>query len=164
MRLALALLFAASPAMAQELTYDWAPTASCVAAATDYDTRQACIGRAAEACMEATPGGYSTVGMSGCTSRETDDWDARLNAVYREIMAQAKTADEENKEYGGYAPSQAEALRDMQRAWIAFRDAKCMYERSQWGGGTGAGPAGASCYLYETARQTLYLEASRMGG
>jgi len=59
------------------------------------------------------------------------------------------------------APAQAEALRDMQRAWIAFRDATCTYEASQWSGGTGQGPAYEGCVMRMTAEQTLYLERQR---
>ena len=47
----------------------------------------------------------------------------------------------------------------MQRAWIRFRDAKCAYARSHWGGGTGAGPAGVECLMRETAEQTWYIES-----
>jgi uncharacterized protein YecT (DUF1311 family) len=60
---------------------------------------------------------------------------------------------------GSAAPSQGDALKNMQRAWIAYRDATCDYERSHWGGGTGGGPATVSCLMYMTAEQALYLEA-----
>ena len=46
----------------------------------------------------------------------------------------------------------------MQRAWIAYRDAACAYEASQWGGGTGAGPAATGCMMTLTGRQALALE------
>jgi uncharacterized protein YecT (DUF1311 family) len=47
----------------------------------------------------------------------------------------------------------------MQRAWIGYRDAACAYEESQWGGGTGGGPASVDCAMRLTARQALALEA-----
>ena len=46
----------------------------------------------------------------------------------------------------------------MQRAWIAWRDAACLYEVSQWGGGTGGGPAGADCMMRLAGEQALALE------
>jgi uncharacterized protein YecT (DUF1311 family) len=52
----------------------------------------------------------------------------------------------------------APALQEMQRAWIAFRDTTCQYEVTQWGGGTGSGPAFADCRMRTTARQALTLE------
>ena len=58
---------------------------------------------------------------------------------------------------------QADSLRDMQRAWIGFRDARCTYEASLWQGGTGASPAVLNCRLQETAEQALYLNALYSG-
>ena len=105
--------------------------------------------------MENTPGGYSTVGMGGCLSYELDYWDGLLNANYQAALARARQADRDN---AGYGPSQEQALRTMQRAWIPFRDGTCDFERSQWGGGTGQGPAGAECLMRVTAQQALYLD------
>jgi len=56
------------------------------------------------------------------------------------------------------AVSVEESLRTMQRAWISFRDASCLYEQAQWMGGTGGGPATQACHMHETARQALKLE------
>lgn len=146
---------------AQELFFNPAPIIECMARAGDQSTRHACIGLGAEACMRATPGGDTTIGMSGCFDAELQWWDDMLNFTYQELMREAGAMDAEAPDY---APEQAPALRDMQRAWITFRDAKCSYERSQWGGGTGGGPATAACLMQETAEQVLYLEASRLGG
>ena len=163
MRALLAVLMLATPAAAQDLVFSPQQTEACLATAADFDARRACIGLSAEQCMAKTPGGYSTVGMTGCAALELDYWDARLNTVYGRMMSEARQMDAENKQYGGYAPSQADALRAMQRAWIPFRDTKCDYARSLWGGGTGAGPAGVSCLLHTTADQVLYLQASGLG-
>ena len=154
----------ASSAQAQDLVFSSTEMETCLSGAEDHQARNACIGQAAEQCMETTPGGYSTMGMGGCLWREAEYWDARLNAAYKALMADAIAMDEEMKSYGSSAPKQAPALREMQRAWIPFRDRKCDYVRSQWGGGTGGGPAGASCHLYTTAEQALFLEASGLGG
>ncbi len=104
------------------------------------------------------PAGSTTVGMIYCLGEELDWWDARLNAAYQERLAQSRDADAGMADIGATAPSQADALRDMQRAWIAYRDASCYYERSRWGGGTGGGPAISACLMHQTGQQALYLE------
>ncbi|WP_294623640.1 lysozyme inhibitor LprI family protein [uncultured Roseovarius sp.] len=148
--LAVMLCFSA-PAMAQDIRFDIAPTARCV----EEGGREKCIGKASGACMEATSDGYTTLGMSVCSDRELTWWDARLNRVYRDLKAELAAQDADMPDY---APDQEAALVEMQRAWIAFRDAKCLSEMALWGGGTGGGPAHVSCMMYETAEQTLYLE------
>lgn len=151
--LALALVLAA-PAAAEAEAFTPAATEACLAAAAD-GARDACLGAAAEACM-AGEGGSTTVGMTMCLDGEARWWDARLNAAYRAVMAAETAADAEG--FAG-APSAATALRDAQRAWIAWRDAACAYARAQWGGGTGAGPAGVQCVLALTGARALELEA-----
>jgi uncharacterized protein YecT (DUF1311 family) len=116
-----------------------------------------CVGRAAAACMM-TPGGDTTVGMVECLDGELGYWDGRLNAAYAERVAIAKEQDDEMREIGSAAASIEESLRAMQRAWISFRDASCLYEQAQWMGGTGGGPATMACHMQETARQALKLE------
>jgi uncharacterized protein YecT (DUF1311 family) len=136
-------------------SFDPAPTQDCLAIAA---SPSACIGLAADACMSDEVGS-STVGMGFCLGEEWQWWDARLNEVYGDLMAQARAADEENAGFGGpVPPSQAEALRAMQRAWIAYRDAACDFARAQFGGGTGGGPAAAECLMRQTALQTFHLE------
>ena len=154
--LAIALMFA-MPVAADELVFDLDPTTSCVAAQETSHAALLCVGRAANACMEFTPGGYSTVAMGGCFDREFQYRDGALNAAYQEALAEAKARDAENASYGGNAPSLEDALRDMQRAWIPYRDQLCGFERSKWGGGSGGGPAMAACLMSETARQTFLL-------
>lgn len=155
-RLAISLILAAAaaaPAAAQDLIFSPRATESCLASGADF---RDCIGLSAQACINDTPGGYATAAMSGCFYRELDWWDARLNTSYGFAVRHAKQFDRDN---GGFGPSQEEALREMQRAWIIFRDRTCDYERSQWGGGTGGGPAAAECLMRETAEQTWYIES-----
>lgn len=155
-RLAACLILAAGGAQAQDIAFSIAGTQACIA--EGYDP-QSCAGTSANDCME-SPGGYSTVGMGYCLEQEWLYWDERLNTAYTALRADLADMDREMQEYGSNAPSQADALREMQRAWIPFRDATCDFERSQWGGGTGGGPATIACLLQMTARQTLYLEAT----
>ncbi|OJH44366.1 lysozyme inhibitor LprI family protein [Paracoccus sp. SM22M-07] len=159
MRMVLAALVAMTgPAMAQDSAMPLADPAvvdACLAGDADP---MSCIGRAAQACMEG-PGGSTTVGMSSCLSQELSHWDGLLNDSYERLMAQSKAADAQMADLGSAAPEQAPLLRQMQRDWIAYRDAACSYEGSRWGGGTGAGPAGTQCMLTQTARQYLWLDA-----
>ena len=149
----------AGSAAAQEITYSDEATATCLAEAEEFTDTSACIGLSANLCMEG-PGGYSTYGMGGCLDRELSFWDDLLNENYRARMVQAKAADADYADHEPALPKQAEALRDMQRAWITFRDAACDYERSQWGGGTGAGPATLACLMQLTGEQALRLGAA----
>lgn len=119
--------------------------------------RLSCAGEAANHCMEANEGGGSTVGMGACLDKEHAWWDARLNDAYREISARERADDEEADAGGWNAPRKLPALKEMQRAWIKYRDTLCEHEAVQWGGGTGAGPAYLSCLMGETARQYFVL-------
>lgn len=132
-----------------------AATEQCLASMSENQWPNTCIGHSATVCMETTEGGWSSIGMSRCWEQELNYWDARLNAAYKDVRAKRKRSDAIETQ----APSQVEALKQMQRAWITYRDAKCAYERSHWFGGTGGGPAAISCLMYETANQALYLEA-----
>lgn len=119
--------------------------------------RQSCIGAASDQCMEG-PGGYSTVGMSTCMGEELDLWDAKLNEAYRTLSEKARATDKDMGELGSAAEKQEPLLQDMQRKWIAFRDAACSFERSQWGGGSGGGPASVTCMMDVTAQQYIRLQ------
>ncbi len=156
--LALALTGLAQTAQAQDLVFDTTGLAACFATADD---KRDCIGMAADACMEASEYGYSTVGMGGCLDKEFAWWDTQLNHNYQALMALEKADDAEMAGDGFNAPKKADALRAMQRAWIPFRDATCDYEMSQWGGGTGGGPAVIGCMMRLSAEQTIYLASSR---
>jgi uncharacterized protein YecT (DUF1311 family) len=168
-RMALALLvaifggFVATPVFSQDILFDIAKTQQCLASSDGPDHSRACIGASAEQCMLATPEAGSTYGMGACLDHEYTWWDGQLNEVYRALMQREKRDDLEMRQDGIDAPSKADALLTMQRQWIKFRDATCDYEYSQWGGGTGGGPASVSCALRMTAEQTLYLTNSSQG-
>ncbi|WP_299839747.1 lysozyme inhibitor LprI family protein [uncultured Paracoccus sp.] len=164
MRLALAttcLLLAAPLAEAQEPAFDGALIDACLVEQSGRDGQlQSCIGVAADACID-QPAGDSTVGMTGCLMGEYQHWDGLLNSAYAEVMQKAEANDAELKQLGSAAEAEAPLLKEMQRKWIAFRDAACNWERSKWGGGTGGGPASAQCAMTLTAEQYLRL-ASRL--
>lgn len=151
-----ALMIGAAPVAAQDFAFTPDLVQACLAQ-SDGQEQLACAGLAAEQCMAANEGGYSTVGMGYCTGAEADYWDGLLNAVYSQLSKQEKAKDKEA--FSSDAPKTYEAMRDMQRAWIPYRDALCAYEYSQWGGGTGGGPSYAGCVLHETARQVIVLRS-----
>ncbi|APX18142.1 hypothetical protein BWR17_19080 (plasmid) [Phaeobacter inhibens] len=143
-------------ATAQEITFSAVATESCLAS-TLPDEHERCIGQSAVECQESSDGGSTTYGMITCLNGEAKYWDTQLNETYGELMAFEEATDTELLQINATVPSKAEALRDMQRAWITFRDASCSYERSQFGNGTGAGPAGVSCFMRMTGKQTIFL-------
>lgn len=151
-----ALAVPAGPGLAADMVFDAGPTEACLAAETADPA--SCIGHAADACMIENDTGETTVGMGFCLSEEWAWWDARLNAAYRTLMETHEAGDAQAKADGLAVASVAEALRNMQRAWIAYRDAACDYERAQWAGGTGGGPATAACLMRQTGLRALELE------
>ena len=159
MKIFLALAFsflAALPAHAQEVVFDMSATDTCLARGGD-GMQSVCVGQSAERCMAINGVGRTTMGVSDCLRREWQAWDQRLNQRYQAVLLEARQNDADNAGLKYQAPNQEEALRAMQRAWIAFRDAKCDYVASLFQGGTGAGPGSLDCLMRETAAQTLYL-------
>ena len=120
-----------------------------------------CIGRASESCMAGEDGGETTLGMSMCMADEVELWDGILNAEYRETMDFAKAMDAGEAEYFPEYAKRAEALRDAQRAWIAFRDAECALAYAEWGSGSMRHIAGSECVMRMTAERALELRAMR---
>lgn len=147
----------AEPKFTADATKTCVGKAAAASPAKDGHAVLDCVGRAAQACMN-TPGGDTTIGMMSCLEGELQYWDKRLNAAYAKRLATAKSQDKELKSMRSAAASIEQNLRSMQRSWLSFRDASCLYQQSQWMGGTGGGPATMACQMHETARQTLKLE------
>jgi uncharacterized protein YecT (DUF1311 family) len=57
-----------------------------------------------------------------CAEQDWQEADKELNATYGEVMAEAKAMDRDLPDYLRGAET---ALREAQRAWVAFRDANC---------------------------------------
>lgn len=140
-----------------ELVFSEQQTAMCMAQAELVSEMRECIGKSADACTNANDMGGSTIGMAGCISMELEYWDRQLNEVYAQAKQAAARIDTENEveKYGML--SSLKTMQDMQRAWIPYRDAWCLFETSLWGQGTGAGGAQAGCIMVVTAEQTLVL-------
>lgn len=148
----LSLLAASSAALAQA---EFEPTAEerkaiadClerVAGQSELKQMAACIGIVADPCPEAA--GANTFTIVACHMREQKIWDGYLNEWYGE--AEKRLADE---------PAAA-ALKDAQRAWIAFRDAKCGYWQKRYEGGTFASVVTGDCMRVEAGRRALEMRA-----
>ncbi|MBR9881368.1 MAG: DUF1311 domain-containing protein [Gammaproteobacteria bacterium] len=113
-----------------------------------------CIGLAADACQQ-SPGGPTTLGIVDCLAQETRVWDELLNAQYQELRALMREQDEGNPDVG---ISRVDALRDVQRAWITFRDAECGYAYARYQDGTIRSVVAAACQLEQTAQRALTLK------
>lgn len=115
-----------------------------LASATQEAARdpQSCISIVTVACMRKD--GETDSARITCADRETAVWDQRLNAAYRKALDKMEQEGAEN-------------LRKTQRAWIAYRDARCMQAWATWQG-TMANPAKAWCEMEATARQALWIE------
>ena len=153
-----ALILLAAPLAAQDAAPKFDPQVldTCLFD-TQVEDHENCIGVAADQCMQGEGGG-STVGMTQCLGEELKIWDAKLNETYGDLLATTEKADGDASDADAESDSRAPLLKDMQRKWIAYRDAACAFDRSQWSGGTGAGPAGVQCSLSMTAKQALRLD------
>jgi uncharacterized protein YecT (DUF1311 family) len=80
--------------------------------------------------------------------REQKIWDGYLSHWYGE--AEKRLSDE---------PAALAALKDAQRAWIPFRDAKCGYWEKRYVGGTFASVVTGDCMRVETGRRALEMRA-----
>jgi uncharacterized protein YecT (DUF1311 family) len=128
----------------------------CVAAA---DAPLECLGAQTQACVgrlraETTPA------IVECIQSETRDWDAMLNREYKATMA-AMRAEDATGDLLDPAKTRADALRNAQRAWIAFRDAECGLQAIRWGRDALRAVAAANCLMEETAERALELRGMR---
>jgi uncharacterized protein YecT (DUF1311 family) len=111
------------------------------AADLDEGERRCLFNLVATPCTE-KPEGQSNIGITDCYRLEGAIWDDLLNENHKNLVASLDDG-------------QKAKLRDMQRAWIAYRDSTCgFYTKIQ---GTMAQPMGAACVARETARRALLL-------
>ena len=145
-----------TPIAAQDINFDETLTLSCYyeSGTSGHTSQEDCFGVSADACLATLIG--STYEMLFCMGEEYAVWDRLLNEAYGNLRARLQ--EDANTRMTG-APSQVEILRDMQRAWVAYRDASCAFERARWGDGTGAGPAEVACLANTTAQQVFVLAA-----
>ena len=87
----------------------------------------------------------STYEMVECLKAKTAQWDKRLNAAYAKGLQLTNSA-------------RRQQLRQAQRAWIAFRDANCLYYGM--GEGTIARIEAGDCMYSLTKTRALELEGA----
>lgn len=145
------LLLVSAPAFAQAefepTSAERATIAACIersAGESELKQMSACIGLIADPCPEAP--GANTFTIVACHMREQKIWDERLNDWYG--AARDKLKDD---------PGAAAALKEAQRTWIQFRDAKCDYWEKRYEGGTFASVATGDCMRVETGRRALEM-------
>lgn len=85
----------------------------------------------------------TTVAIVDCVAGLYESWDGKLNTAYGDAMSHL-------------APERAAALRDVQRAWLAYRDANCAFYRT--GEGTIASIEAATCMFALTRDRARELE------
>jgi uncharacterized protein YecT (DUF1311 family) len=85
-----------------------------------------------------------TADLVRCLQEKTTPWDKRLNEAYQESLKDAVSNE------------QREQLRRAQRAWVAYRDANCLFYRL--GEGSIAQVDAATCILSMTESRARELE------
>jgi uncharacterized protein YecT (DUF1311 family) len=144
----------ALPVMAQDLGVDRGDVLACFADTPIGAIYPDCLGAAANACQD-QDGGSTTIGMTECIMAETAVWDDMLNEEYTRLQRNFSA-----RGWAGGAVTNEElkiALRDAQRAWIAYRDADCGLRYKVWEGGTIRGVVAANCEMTMTASRALDL-------
>lgn len=129
---------------------------ACLSAA---DSPIECVGTTVDDCV-ALPGGETTAGMVACIAAESAAWDEILNDEYQATMSALRAADA-MEELAPPDLTRERALREAQRAWVAFRDAECRAHHALWGGGTLRQVVGANCVMVETAERAIELRQMR---
>lgn len=103
----------------------------------------------------------STVEMNFCADKDYQAADKALNAAYSIAVASIRTRDME-KPYD--AASFEEALRNAQRAWVAYRDTDCKdLVAQEWAGGSGTSSAVLGCMTEKTIQRTKELKERYAG-
>lgn len=105
------------------------------------DNRLACVGRVTESCLS-SPDNFSTAEHRACIANEHSVWDGKLNASYANLMSAIPDAENRN------------AVRTMQRNWIAFRDSVCALDYDRTSGNMFL-VTGDDCAMTLTAQQAF---------
>jgi len=104
-----------------------------------------CIGLVSVRCVR-KPENQGGLSRADCYRIEQVIWDVLLNETYKALQGDL------------HEDKQKIKLRDMQRAWIASRDATCEFYHAKIQGSM-AVPMSANCFLTETAKRALFLKA-----
>jgi uncharacterized protein YecT (DUF1311 family) len=145
--LALAAISASAPSSHAQ---NRAPTAAEIKLVRDCAAKHPDDGKGEEECafkLVADPcieKNGSNLGTADCYRIETVIWDAILNDNYKALMEAIDDKSDRNK------------LKEMQRAWIAYRDTTCEFYWYKIHGSMSV-PMTAACQLRETARRAMLL-------
>jgi uncharacterized protein YecT (DUF1311 family) len=106
--------------------------------------------------IEACHGRQSTVEIVECLGTLNEQWDKRLNEAYQAVLGKAD-------------PSAVAPLRASERAWLEYRQQRCLYAYMSEGGGTMRQILAADCFLRMMIARTDELAAdaahqARSGG
>lgn len=95
-------------------------------------------------CIDTSGGG--DMAMVECITEEHARWDKMLNDDYRKLM-------------GSLDADAKAALKDAQKAWLAFREKECQFAYVSNGGGTLSRMAANDCMMQMTAERATALRA-----
>ena len=109
----------AAPLAAQEIAIDGHRIDRCLAI---HEEPALCVGREAYDCIVRNGGGADMV-IAACQEAEGMFWDRALNEAYGDLLRLARGR--EASDAGDRPGALVHGLREMQRAWIAYRDATC---------------------------------------
>jgi uncharacterized protein YecT (DUF1311 family) len=144
------LVFAAFVGVSSSRAQNRVPTAAEIKLVRDCAAKHPDDGKGEEACafkLVADPcieKNGSNLGTADCYRIETVIWDSILNENYKELMAAIDDKDDQDK------------LKEMQRAWIAYRVTTCDFYWYKIHGSMSV-PMTAACQLRETARRAMLL-------
>ena len=144
------------PVLSRDDPFNPAPADICLIA-SESAVRADGLGLAAVSCTD-DPGQQSNAGMTGCFGVELNPWEELLNAACGRLMAVENAIEAGFEASESSVSNPAEALHDMQRAGMNWCTASWLYKRSQWGGGTGGGPAVNECAMHLTVAQARMLD------
>jgi uncharacterized protein YecT (DUF1311 family) len=108
-----------------------------------------CIGVTSGPCQNGE-GAETTIGQVACLNVERTLWEQHLTAVNADLLEELSK------------PSSAKLV-TAQRAWLAWRDAKCAFDATVYEGGTLAKVVQAHCLMRETGLRAVALIQRQMG-
>ena len=155
----------------------WFTAAATARAEAAQYAAENCIGIVTEPCT--AEAGYSATGEHACVGAEKDAWDTLLNEAWRERLGLPpggeETADEDAERPRAAEPlpecmpiaceiSAHDNLRKTQRAFAAWREAICLQNYIESGGGRENQIDISRCHMNLTAQQVIWLQNGQAFG
>lgn len=100
----------------------------------------------------------SQMELNSCAYQDWEEADARLNAIYKEVVAAYSSLDADLPDDMGSAVA---TLREAQRHWVAFRDKACEAEGFAMRGGSAEPLLVYGCMRVLTEERIGHLEGMR---